>query len=91
MNERKYYSHEEKVKIVLEGLSGTIQISELCRKYDNKPARFYNWKEKLLKNSPSIFDDRGRKNTSSEKEERGTSGCNYQTQGHDSRNNNREP
>ena len=24
MNERKYYSPEEKVKIVLEGLSGTI-------------------------------------------------------------------
>ena len=57
MNERKYYSPEEKVKIVLEGLSGTIQISELCRKYDIKPARFYNWKEKLLKNSPSIFYD----------------------------------
>jgi len=54
MNERKYYSPEEKVKIVLEGLSGTIQISELCRKYDIKPARFYNLKEKLLKNSPSI-------------------------------------
>ena len=30
-------------------------------------ARFYNWKEKLLKNSPSIFDDRGRKNTPSER------------------------
>jgi len=67
MNERKYYSPEEKVKIVLEGLSGTIQISELCRKYDIKPARSYNWKEKLLKNSPSIFDDRGRKYTSSER------------------------
>jgi len=67
MNERKYYSPEEKVKIVLEGLSGTIQISELCRKYDIKPARFYNWKEKLLKNSPSIFDDHSRKNTSSER------------------------
>jgi hypothetical protein len=41
MNERKYYSPEEKVKIVLEGLSGTIQISELCRKYDIKPVRFH--------------------------------------------------
>jgi len=67
MNERKYYSPEEKVKIVLEGLSGTIQISELCRKYDIKSARFYNWKEKLLKSSPSIFYDHSRKNTSSER------------------------
>ncbi len=34
MNERKYYTPEEKMKIVLEGLSGTIQISDLCKKYD---------------------------------------------------------
>jgi len=67
MNERKYYSPEDNVKIVLEGLNGTIQISNLCRKYDIKPARFYNWKENLLKNSPSIFYDHSRKNTSSEK------------------------
>ncbi|MGC8699278.1 MAG: transposase [Candidatus Acidifodinimicrobium sp.] len=33
MNERRYFSPEEKVKIVLEGLSGTVQVSELCRKY----------------------------------------------------------
>ena len=67
MNERKYSSPEEKDKIVLEGFSGTIQTSELCRKYDIKLARFYNWKEKLLKNSPSIFYDHSRKNTSSER------------------------
>jgi transposase len=66
MSERKYYTPEEKMKIVLEGLSGTIQISDLCRKYDIRPARFYSWKEKLLKNSAAIFDDRGRKRTRSD-------------------------
>ena len=66
MSERKYYTAEEKMKIVLEGLSGTIQISDLCRKYDIRPARFYSWKEKLLKNSAAIFDDRGRKRTRSD-------------------------
>ncbi|EQB69415.1 MAG: hypothetical protein AMDU1_APLC00089G0004 [Thermoplasmatales archaeon A-plasma] len=30
---RKVYKPEEKLKIVMEGLSGTIQISDLCRKY----------------------------------------------------------
>ena len=50
-----------KIEIIMEGLSGTIQISELCRKYIIKPARFYSWKEKLIKNSTGIFDDRGRK------------------------------
>ncbi len=42
MTERKVYRPEEKMKIVIEGLSGTIQISELCRKYGIKPARFYS-------------------------------------------------
>ena len=42
MTERKVYRPEEKMKIVIEGLSGTIQISELCRKYGVKPARFYS-------------------------------------------------
>ena len=60
MTERKVYRPEEKMKIVIEGLSGTIQISELCRKYGIKPARFYSWKEKLIRSS-GIFDDRGRK------------------------------
>ena len=42
MTERKVYRPEEKMKIVIEGLSGTIQISELFRKYGIKPARFYS-------------------------------------------------
>ena len=63
---KRFYKPEEKLRIVLEGLSGTIQISELCRKYDIKPARFYNWKEKLLQSS-QIFDDRGRKPNIDEK------------------------
>ena len=60
MTERKVYRPEEKMKIVIEGLSGTIQISELCRKHSIKPARFYSWKEKLTRSS-GLFDDRGRK------------------------------
>ena len=61
MNERKYYSLQENVKIVLNGLSGTIQVSELSRKYEIKPAGFYSWKKKLLKNSLSTFNERSRK------------------------------
>ena len=51
----------------MEGLSGTIQITELCRKYNIGTARFYQWKEKLIKNAAGIFDDRGRKNTSDQR------------------------
>ena len=55
------YTPEEKLKIVLEGMSGTISVSDLCRKYDLKPARFYYWKDQLLKSAPEIFENRGRK------------------------------
>ena len=57
----RIYTPEEKLKIVLEGMSGTISIADLCRKYDLKPARFYYWKEQLLKSAPEIFENRGRK------------------------------
>ena len=66
---RKAYSPGEKLKIVLEGLSGTISVSDLCRKYDIKSARFYDWKEKLSKSAESVFDDRGRKSTADQKKE----------------------
>ena len=55
------YTPEEKLKIVLEGISGTISVTDLCRKYDLKPARFYYWKDQLLNSAPEIFENRGRK------------------------------
>ena len=57
----RIYTPEEKLKIVLEGMSGTISIADLCRKYDLKPARFYYWKDQLLNSAPEIFENRGRK------------------------------
>ena len=64
---RKVYKPEEKLKIVMEGLSGTIQISDLCRKYGIGTARFYAWKEKLQKSAENVFADRGRKTTADQK------------------------
>ncbi len=42
-------------------MSGTIQVAELCRKYNIGTARFYNWKEQLTNSAKEIFEDRGRK------------------------------
>ncbi len=61
MREKRAYKAEEKLKIVLEGMSGTISVSDLCRKYDVKPARFYYWKDQLINSAPEIFENRGRK------------------------------
>ena len=63
MTERRVYKPEEKMKIVMEGLSGTIQVTELCRKYGIGTARFYAWRDKMVENSADIFSDRGRKRT----------------------------
>ena len=61
MAAKRVYTPEEKLKIVLEGMSGTISVADLCRKYDMKPARFYYWKYQLLNSAPEIFENRGRK------------------------------
>ena len=61
MGEKRAYKAEEKLKIVLEGMSGTISVADLCRKYDVKPARFYYWKDQLFNSAPEIFENRGRK------------------------------
>ena len=61
MTANRVYTLEEKLKIVLEGMSGTISVADLCRKYDLKPARFYYWKDQLLKSAPEIFENSGRK------------------------------
>ncbi len=49
------------MKIALEGMTGTISVADLCRKYDVKPARFYYWKEQITNSAPEIFENRGRK------------------------------
>ncbi len=61
MAAKRVYTPEEKLKIVLEGMSGTISVTDPCRKYDLKPARFYYWKDQLLNSAPEIFQNRGRK------------------------------
>ena len=61
MAAKRIYTPEEKLKIVLEGMSGTVSVADLCRKYDLKPARFYYWKDQLLNSAPEIFENRGRK------------------------------
>ena len=61
MTANRIYTLEENLKIIPEGMSGTISITDLCRKYDLKPARFYYWKDQLLNSAPEIFENRGRK------------------------------
>ena len=55
MNRRKWSSNQ-KLKIVLEGLSGQIEIGKLCNKYQISQALYYRWREQLLQYGHQAFD-----------------------------------
>ncbi len=65
---RRRRSAEEKLRIVLLGLDGSIEISELCRREGINPTQYYGWKKQLIGAAGKIFENGAGK--SSAKEER---------------------
>jgi transposase-like protein len=55
MEKRKWPS-QQKLQIVLEGLSGQIDISKLCAKYQVSQTQYYKWRDQLLKHGHQAFD-----------------------------------
>jgi hypothetical protein len=53
---RRKWSSEQKLKIVLEGLSGQIKISKLCNKYQISQALYYCWRDQLLSHGHQAFE-----------------------------------
>ncbi len=51
------YSSQDKFNIVLEALSGKIEISKLCYKYNISQFQFYRWKDKFLKFGFQAFEN----------------------------------
>ena len=45
---RKQYSGEEKIRIVLDGLSGQESVSELCRREGITESMYYRWSKEFL-------------------------------------------
>ena len=45
---RKQYGAEEKIRIVLEGLRGEENISELCRREGIAASMYYGWSKEFL-------------------------------------------
>lgn len=55
---RRTWSSQEKLRIVLEGLSGQIQISKLCAKYQLQQTQYYQWRDQLLKYGSQSFEQK---------------------------------
>ena len=66
---RRRWTASEKLRVVLAGLDGSVEISELCRREGINPTQYYGWKKQLLTSAAKVFAD-GRESKPSAKEER---------------------
>ena len=55
---RRIWSSKDKLKIVLEGLSGNIQIAKLCVKYQVQQTQYYQWRDQLLRFGDQAFEQK---------------------------------
>lgn len=67
---KRQWSSQQKFRIVLEGLSGQIEISKLCSKYQLSQTQYYQWRDQFLKHGHQAFDlkQRGKKEQRLEEE-----------------------
>ena len=54
--QRRKWSSQQKLQIALEGLSGSIEISKLCAKYQVSQTQYYQWRDHLLKYGHQAFE-----------------------------------
>jgi len=54
--EKRKWTSQEKFRIVIEGLSGQIEISKLCAKYQIAQTQYYKWRDLFLKFGYQAFE-----------------------------------
>jgi transposase-like protein len=55
---RRKWTSKDKLKVVLEGLSGQIEITKLCHKYQIQQTQYYKWRDHLLKFGNQAFEQK---------------------------------
>src|SRR5437667_7061727 len=63
---RRTWTSGEKLRIVLAGLDGSVEISELCRREGINPTQYYGWRKQLLSSASKVFDAPESKRSASE-------------------------
>ena len=66
---RRRWTASDKLRVVLAGLDGSVEISELCRREGINPTQYYGWKKQLVSSAAKVFVD-GRESKPSAKEQR---------------------
>jgi transposase len=54
---RRRRTASEKLRIVVAGLDGSVEISELCRREGINPTQYYGWKKQLMGAASKVFDN----------------------------------
>jgi transposase-like protein len=54
--ERRTWTGAEKLKVVLEGLKGTVPLGELCARHGISQTQYYKWRDRLLSDGAKVFD-----------------------------------
>ena len=65
-SKRRKWSAAEKLRIVLAGMDGTIEVSELCRREGINPTQYYGWKKQLTNSASQVFADQRKKTSAHE-------------------------
>lgn len=66
---RRRWTAAEKLRIVLTGLEGSVEISELCRREGINPTQYYGWKKQLVGGAAKVFEN-GQESKPSVREQR---------------------
>ena len=53
--ERRRWTPERKLRIVLEALTSESQVSAICRREGLSPNQVYDWRRKLLGSAEAVF------------------------------------
>lgn len=67
VKERRTYTPEFKVRVVLELISGKKSLSQACREYGIKDNVLSRWRQEFLERAPQLFEQPGQEDRQAER------------------------
>jgi transposase len=55
---RRHWTPEEKLRLVLESLQSDQKVAELCRREGLSPTQLYEWRKQLMGSAKEVFADK---------------------------------
>jgi len=52
---RRVWTSQQKLQIILDGIKGSVPISELCNKYEITQGQYYKWRDLFLNSADKVF------------------------------------